>query len=267
MENEIKYSIFKPGGNDTALVYGTNFTNKEKKIINDKIMTKHTNVEQVGFVDFKNNIPILLMAGGEFCGNATRSAVYAFLNGKKGKTQITVNNNTLLNAGVYNNGDVWTEIPLGKGKIDVLKNGIYKVKMEGMTSVVLKEEISKDYLKDRKSLKKHGMNIIKEFNLENNEAVGIMFCENNKGTIKINPIVWVKEIDTLFYETACGSGTTAVVMVEAYKHKESKKMKIIQPSGMEIHAEITYQKDRITRAAISGQVDSDNKVYLIDEMT
>ena len=35
---EIKYSIYKPAGNDTALVYGLNYTQEQKKQINNKIM-------------------------------------------------------------------------------------------------------------------------------------------------------------------------------------------------------------------------------------
>ena len=37
------------------------------------------------------------------------------------------------------------------------------------------------------------------------KAIGIMLLEKETGKIKINPIVWVKEIDTVFYETACVS--------------------------------------------------------------
>ena len=46
---EVKYVIAVPGGNDTALVYGTDYTPEQKKKINDAIMAKHSNVEQVGF--------------------------------------------------------------------------------------------------------------------------------------------------------------------------------------------------------------------------
>ena len=74
----IKYAICRPGGNDTALVYGSDYTQEQKKCINDAIMKKHSNVEQVGFIDF-NKKPELQMAGGEFCGNATRSAANLYL--------------------------------------------------------------------------------------------------------------------------------------------------------------------------------------------
>ena len=100
--NQIKYSIYRPAGNDTALVYGTNYTKKMKKKINDAIMKKHTNVEQVGFIS-NNGKKELQMAGGEFCGNATRSAAYNYLDGMQGKIHICVNSKDKIIAGVDKN--------------------------------------------------------------------------------------------------------------------------------------------------------------------
>ena len=65
----------------------------EKKI-NDFIMKKHKNVEQVGFINI-NGIKELQMAGGEFCENATRSAAYSYLNGKQGKRNNRNSSNSL----------------------------------------------------------------------------------------------------------------------------------------------------------------------------
>ena len=61
---EIKYSIYRPAGNETALVYGIDYTKEMKKEINDAIMKKHTNVEQVGFIN-NNGKKELQMAGGD----------------------------------------------------------------------------------------------------------------------------------------------------------------------------------------------------------
>lgn len=153
----IKYLIYRPAGNDTALVYGTNYTKEMKKKINDSIMKKHSNVEQVGFI-----------------------------------------NNT-----------------------------------------------------GRKELQM---------------AVGVMFCEKEAENekIKINPIVWVKDIDTLFYETACGSGSVAVCLVESYLKKQGQKIDIIQPSGLTITANVDYKENNFERAIISGNIEKDGKTYELD---
>ena len=73
---KIEYKILNPGGNKTALVKGTNFTDKQKCLINRLIMEKYLDVEQVGFLSNETNR--LEMAGGEFCANATRCAIYEY---------------------------------------------------------------------------------------------------------------------------------------------------------------------------------------------
>ena len=260
---QIEYSIFRPAGNNTAFVYGLDYTPEQKKCINDAIMEKHPNVEQVGFIGLGGK-PELQMAGGEFCGNATRSAASVYLEHKEGNLQMIVNSKDLINAGVYKDGKAWCEIPLYHGENVVVEKepGIFIVKMNGMVSIVLKERIAKPYLEKKEKLKEYGMEFIKKYNLEYSEAVGIMFCEEENGVFKINPVVWVRAINTLFYETACGSGTTAVCMVEAFLNKKSETRDILQPSGLIITAKIDYEKE-IVKATISGNVETDGKKYSI----
>ena len=69
-------------------------------------MAKHANVEQVGFVEIGKR-PELQMAGGEFCGNATRSAASIYLNGKEGNLQMLVNSKDVINTGIDENGKAW----------------------------------------------------------------------------------------------------------------------------------------------------------------
>lgn len=262
---QVEYSIYKPSGNDTAFVYGLNYSKDEKKRINDAIMAKHANVEQVGFIE-PGKQPELQMAGGEFCGNATRSAALVYLEGKEGSLQMIVNGKDLINTGIDANGKAWCEIPLyhGNDVIEEREPGVFIVKMNGMISVVVQEKVAKKYLENRENLKVSGMDLIHKYNLEYSEAVGIMFCETENGMLKINPIVWVKAIDTLFYETACGSGTTAVCMVEAFLKQQNQTIDILQPSGLVITASIVNQDGNITKATISGNVETNGKVYSIE---
>ena len=97
---QVEYIKVIPGGNDTALVLKKGYTPKEKIAINNAILENDKTIEQVGFVD-SNYEPELQMAGGEFCGNATRSAAYYYLNGDCGEIKIKVNNKDFINAGVY----------------------------------------------------------------------------------------------------------------------------------------------------------------------
>ena len=93
----VEYVKYIPGGNDTALVLKKDFSPEEKKAINDEILENDKSIEQVGFVE-KGKEPELQMSGGEFCGNATRSAASYYLNGETGKIKVRVNKKDLINA-------------------------------------------------------------------------------------------------------------------------------------------------------------------------
>lgn len=261
---QVEYIKAIPGGNDTALVLGKNYTPEEKIAINNAILKNDETIEQVGFVD-KNYEPELQMAGGEFCGNATRSAAFYYLNGESGNLKIKVNGKDYINAGVYENKNAWCEIPLYDGE-DVFtkkETDIYQIKMNGMTTIVIQPDVAKQYLNDTDKLKEIAVSFIEKYKLTHNEAVGVMFLEKAE-KLKMHPVVWVRDIDTLFYETGCGSGTTATAMVEAFLNKKSQKLEIVQPSGRAIIAEITYQAGKVIKAVISGMVEIDNEIVKVD---
>ena len=52
---KFEYKILNPGGNKTALVIGNDYSNYEKKIINDIILKENKDVEQVGFLSNTEN--------------------------------------------------------------------------------------------------------------------------------------------------------------------------------------------------------------------
>jgi diaminopimelate epimerase len=60
------------------------------------------------------------------------------------------------------------------------------------------------------------------------EAVGVLWVNKEGNKIEMKPVVWVKEIDTCFYETSCGSGSLAVAFAN------QKSVKVRQPSGKDI---------------------------------
>jgi diaminopimelate epimerase len=85
------------------------------------------------------------------------------------------------------------------------------------------------------------------------KTIGIMLLEKESGKMKINPIVWVKEIDTVFYETACGNGSLGTAIYNYLKNKD-KKIELIQPSGYSINIELEGNNNYIENAIISGIV-------------
>ncbi len=252
---EYFYNIYKPSGNDTALVIGLVNDIALRKIINKSIQENHLNVEQVGFIEKIKGEYFLEMAGGEFCGNATRSAVYYFLDGKQGTLKIQVSGTEkVLSAGIDKDDNVWVEMPISESFSDIsIVNNYQVVKMDGITHVITEAHNS---LSDEESLKKNAFSILEELDLVSTvQASGVMYITYFDTSIKIDPVVWVRDMDTLYYETACGSGTTAVGLYESKKVGKSIERYITQPSGLDIKVDVKMDGTKFLSARISGKVD------------
>jgi len=57
--------------------------------------------------------------------------------------------------------------------------------------------------------------LLKELGCRISCRLGVMFLAPSEFGVRMRPVVLVRDIDTLFYETACGSGTTAIGLLEA----------------------------------------------------
>ena len=131
------------------------------------------------------------------------------------------------------------------------------VNIEGITIVILEGETREKFLKKLYEDEEKAKQEIKKWMQENintkEKAIGVMLLETIEGKTKINPIVWVKEIDTVFYETACGSGSlgTAIYLLKQTKNQKSS---ILQPSGYTINITLVEENDVIKKATVSGMV-------------
>lgn len=255
----IEFKILNPGGNKTALVNGTNFTDKQKGLINRLIMDKYLDVEQVGFLSNETNR--LEMAGGEFCMNATRCAVYEYSREKKDSVEISVSGtNKKIIGRVINKNKVEIKLDISKNIDELIEvqNNFTLVKIDGILIIIFDEEQSKEYIKKLKNNEKLIKKELKKFmskSIQTNEkAIGIMLLEKISDKTKINPVVWVKDIDTVFYETACGSGSLATAIYNYYNHKE-EMLELIQPSGYTVNIELNTKKQYIKNAIITGIVE------------
>ncbi len=256
-----KYKILNPGGNKTALVIGSCYSNFEKKIINETILRENKDVEQVGFISNKENS--LEMAGGEFCINATRCAIWEYLNKKEGNIKIQVSGcKEIVEGGISRQRNVYAKIKINKRINDIMsiKGKLNYIKLDGICLAVIDENNSKEYIKELKINEEKTKNKLKKImkKFDNGEnAVGIILLEANQESIKIYPIIWVKTIDTLFYETACGSGSLAVAI---YKNSilGITCFEITQPSGYSINVTLNMCSDYIKEAVVSGKIIEEN---------
>lgn len=276
-----EFSSWRPGGNDTALVYANISETNLRKQINDDVMKIYPNIEQVGFVYIdQNGMLNLQMAGGEFCGNATRSTAYLALQGKPGNISIKVSGvNDPLNAGVTENGEAFAQMPVYENLSKVVPDpdrNAWIVSMEGITHYVTFDEKFND-LSNPDEVKRKGMQILKQKGLDSLSASGVIFTTQQGNKWKIDPVVYVRDIDTLFYETACGSGTTALGQILALKEGKSiTDIPIIQPSGQIIKISVSLGNTGFCFAQISGPIekiaegtllkDSQSESFVIDKV-
>ena len=256
MDN-LYYKVFNPGGNKTALVVGTDYSKKQIKLINDTILYENPEVEQVGFISKKENR--LNMAGGEFCVNAARCAIWEYLKGEEGQIKLKVSGlKEELTGGITDEDNVYINIPINKRISDLMykKDKYHFIKLEGILLAIVNEEDSKrdirNLIKHEKQEKNRLLEIMKKFE-SNERANGIILLEKEKNRIKINPIIWVKEMNTLYYETACGSGSLATAI---YKNhiQGINNLYILQPSGCSVNVKLELDNGYLKNAIISGKV-------------
>ncbi|HEX4662542.1 MAG TPA: hypothetical protein VH144_02915 [Candidatus Saccharimonadales bacterium] len=178
------------------------------------------------------------MAGGEFCGNASRAAAVLFSKIENtSKVSFTVSGfEGVVGAVVAKQTDalynVRCEFPGMPTEVQpVVLNGGQRaniVDLGGIVHVV----IEGDFPEDPMDYQAAHRAITQQFNLGDREAVGVIWFEKDPDSVNIHPVVWVKAVDTFFYEESCGSGTIAV-------GKVTGKSQITQPTGKDIHVEIT----------------------------
>jgi diaminopimelate epimerase len=284
-----KYKVYLRNNNTTALVMGLEGleTDKDKRNeIQDKIGKR---VEQVGFVnDSPHSEQKLVMAGGEFCGNATRCAVWYYRDGKptgkEGKDEGIVIKTSILDsqkneynlkeikAGITSSLDVWTNVPVVGKLDDIVKkigDGLYWVELDGIGHLVITQRQSKAYIKGVNSIVNENIvmgyakALLKNYGYFDKDACGVMFLENSldiPDIITMHPCVFINSPGTANYETACGSGSLAVALVSSYLHGGCNvELPLLQPSGKLIKATINLKGRGIELAKISGSMSEDGE--------
>ena len=256
----IEYEILNPSGNITALVIKDYPREKYQEIAN-KIMKNNSKIEQVGFLKkYSNSIFRLEMAGLEFCGNASR-AFACFLVKKK---YVLTNNFQISVTGYDNLIDCKVEIKkdnyystininLMKKVDDLIQNLVLNKKkvsiiyLPGISHLLLDQKIFKF---DEKNCLEEAKNIISRLKLLQLPAVGVVWFDDNQ----INPVVYVKDIDSLFYENSCGSGSIAYGIYQSYlKNMEGTfKYDVIQKNKEVVEVEVGLKNKIITMAKLSG---------------
>lgn len=231
--------ITAAGGNGTAIQIIKEPLTRAEYEARGKVLCDEMDplgAEQAGFLVLDDKR--FEMAGGEFCGNATRSAAILFseasavkdvsftVSGFDGTVTASVEQRS---ASTY---DVRCVFPGMRTDVKhvMLDDGQEAdiVDLGGIVHVV----IEGSFPSDPSTYSAVHRAITDKFKLGEREAVGVIWFEKSQDAILMHPVVWVKAVDTFYYESSCGSGTIAVGRVTGVPS-------IVQPTGKTISAEIT----------------------------
>lgn len=249
------YTILNPSGNTTALVDfdGTRLTAAQRKDVNDQIMSKHPEVEQVGFIYPTVDGMSLQMAGGEFCINASRAVTYIYyLRSRQYTCKMSVSGYTGVVYGEVRDSIVSANITWPLPTIRMI-GGYQIVDLPGITHVIVD---APERPTDSMRLKKTAQQLMQRLGLQSRyPALGVMYVYKEQSQIYLFPVVYVRDIDTLIYETACGSGTIAASYVALSKYtQQSITLTYIQPSSKALTATLMKTKSELA-VNISGPID------------
>ena len=254
MDNKsIRYSIFDPTGNITALVETGVETGLQPSVA-ARIMEQRPEVEQVGFVRFapRSRGPSLRMAGGEFCGNAAMSAAaLCLIRRSEGQGTVPPGNEETVRlrvSGIAQPVEVrlWAEVPdcfragvhmppaLGiddrEFAYGALSGKLPVVRMDGISHIVIEpDSVFWALLADRTAA---GRAVRDWCAALSAPCLGLMFLDGEAPPWRLTPLVYVPGSNTVFWESSCASGSTAAGMHFAAKTGASVDLSLQEPGGV-----------------------------------
>ena len=261
-KNKYNIVIADPAKNITVFVLDDIDKKLYKSVAKDILENTDYEAEQVGFI----KEPImggdirLEMMGGEFCGNASRSIGMFFAqqnNIKNGTVSVEITgSNKPLNTKVdleKETAEIEMPIPKGIENIYVEDLGTFPIVIiEGINHIIAEniDATEENFEKFKKA-------VYENYDVE---AFGVMFFDIDKKYI--TPVVYVKDTDTTFFESSCGSGTLATIFYLGKDLKDGDlKYSISQPGGT-IDAEIYKENGQTKKIAIGGVVKLSSKIEI-----
>ncbi len=260
----LRYSIFDPTGNITALAEG-NVRIMDRPSVAAEIMKRHPDVEQVGFVRFPSAVDgescqvELQMAGGEFCGNASMCAAGLCLlsdpsadhlllklrvSGASQPVHVRVRRNSENEFDASILMPPVNSIEESEFSLDNMKGCLPLVRMGGISHVIVEPDSSFFVLKE--SPEKAEKAVKTWCGLLSVDCLGLMFLERSATRSLLTPLVYVPACQTVFWERSCASGTAAVGMYLAEKDGGALDLTLTEPGGsLRVAVGPTHQKIRL----------------------
>jgi histidine racemase len=255
--------IARPGGNDTALVFDA-IPKEDYKVINAALQKRIPTIEQVMFVrDCQKPWVEGCMAGGEFCGNATRALGYYLLGGKDGSLTLSISGADAPLTVQVKDGMARASMPIFRDIkcVRTLKEGLSIVRLSGIVHMILEQESAERAVFEKKESRAERKELacqwFDQYNLRNAPAAGVMLLSTLNQDLWLKPYVYVPALDTFYDETACGSGSVAVGLLKAKQQASSiQQLKIMQPSGLPLYVRVDWEEPAsYAEASLEGPVD------------
>jgi len=265
MKQEIDFIKFNPTQNMTILVKSNHPVEEYKHIATKMMSYDNVNAEQVGFIEKSNEKEAdahLIMAGGEFCGNACMSLA-AFIASEKGlnlhdlaEIRLEVSGtDKLIMCQVRKNEDeylcqVTMPVPNKIEKRTINHDGcdqdVILVSYQEFTHIVIEVEQFDKWNRE----KAQGLAKLFALTLEVN-LVGILLYKSKSA--ELAPLIYVPHLDSMIWERGCGSGTASLGAYLAWKNKRGVVALIKQPGGM-IKVMANCYKEELASLKIEGTV-------------
>ena len=204
----IPYTLYDPSGNITALAEDPG-QYSDRASAAKQIMSAEPRCEQVGFIVPKQGAEDirLCMAGGEFCGNAVFAAAVHFV-----INTADVNSETKIVRVASSGADETIDVSVTKEEgafrcsyrfpalpKKTVTEGLDAVILPGITHCILW-----DPMPDEEAEK-----LVKELCVRTgSDAMGLMFLDAQR--LKVRPLVYVRDPETLVWENSCASGSVAI---------------------------------------------------------
>lgn len=272
MKRKIKIIVADPAGNITILVKDRFGRESYQNIASQLLAMEELKGEQVAFIQ---DVPQcgraegkLEMCGLEFCGNASRA--YGLIRAKElgidGKGQVFIDMSgcsEILTIEVDTNTGytkVAMPLPASMAEIDLSRLPIGDVDANPMVQVLLRRAALVDFggivhvvVSDIEP-EPETFELIRDMIIEmyNPPAVGVMFCNSEKNNMV--PVVYVRDVDTTYFEGSCGSGVTACAAAFARVLGDGVyNFSFPQPAGI-IDSTVEIQKGQFKSISIEGSV-------------
>lgn len=293
MTNDFNILVADSSGNVTIMVLTKTERSDYKAVAQELLKNKSLGGEQVAFIlpdDTAGELPRMEMCGLEFCGNASRA--FAFYEAVRSNhpdfppaANVTVsvsgceypldariyefaythdvseNRPTEKNGNIIRNhlsATVSMDMPVPSGtrlltanELGIQENGTL-VDIDGISHLILTDIAPSAELFD--SIKSRIYeNISPEL-----PALGIMFCDTVNDLM--TPVVYVRDVDTTYFEGSCASGSVAASFALAEKLPDGiHEFTLNQPEGA-LYTSVTKEKDLIRSISLKGLVTLSNVI-------